>query len=964
VPRGRLLYEPPFKGESPPRSSATTKLEKLAIITVPGNHENQQLFRTDAATGIKLHKGMYVKKLKDLIGRVKQLSASGGHWEESYNAAEELWEYPSYEEEIKDNHTRDKYIIALFIVADLFPPEDALAVLKRVYTLDSGHAEVAVKGSAKELAAYRLGALYEKLGSYHSAVLWYRRCLDLAQTTGVRGNTLLNLGALGRTFEFLALYEAAGQYYDQVLQMLSNVPPGEQDAVFLIPAAMYHILHGDQARGEAVLRLWMGTNLKEPRVYQVRREPLEPWAYEALHYFGMHYIATGRPQEAIQLAERMKLYKPNFVDDKIDLRHALIAKAFLQLGHLDRALEELAKVHDVDMPQFSTEKFGEVHILELWIDIARVHAAKHNYEKAIAAYVVLAYSFGALTADPSKAPSIRLRFYWLQQMAFVVHEMVSVWLTITDVPVRQRCEATVGNALLQLKGNLFVALAFHRGPFGSVKFELFTAARKYAAAARKAVSRPDDPEALLDLEEALRERENVEASLMTAEINPSPAFSAIFSRDFRTSYILAEETLVLDYSLVNYQPPRNGLAGSSQGLRYIGVRLTAGSLQVIDLGDAEQIEMLCGPLIQALSTPPMADEDGKGGPENRRQLRPADWNQRRKEAIDHDDFAKRVYQRVVAPFEPLPRSLSFSADGMLAALPFHALTREDRYLVEDRDVVYCYSLLERETQYYRQLSSTTAVRPPITRSALLLGDPIYTANNLVPLPGTKIEIEEVAKLLRTRELKDDNSLFFDKVLVKTGAHATVSQLHTVYQPLILHIAAHGAVDQRQTQLYTSRPLTFGGYYRRSQQTRGSAFNELDNALLHSIVMLAEDSAAIGDPANGTLLTALELASLNLFHGVVVISACETGAGMAENGAGVLGFQYAVVASGAQAGLLSLWKILDQETSNFMIDFYRYQLDRHSAKAAYLSAVRKHCRRGGHRVHPYYWAAFMFLDHKY
>jgi CHAT domain-containing protein len=189
------------------------------------------------------------------------------------------------------------------------------------------------------------------------------------------------------------------------------------------------------------------------------------------------------------------------------------------------------------------------------------------------------------------------------------------------------------------------------------------------------------------------------------------------------------------------------------------------------------------------------------------------------------------------------------------------------------------------------------------------------------------------------------------------------QLLQVYQPVILHIAAHGTFDDDQTSLHTSRPITFGGHYRRSQRIHAPSINELDLALLHSMVMLADDSAATGDPANGAVLTALELGSLNLFFSMVVLSACETGVGVAQSGAGVLGFQYGVLAAGARAALLSLWKVLDLETSRFMIDFYQYQSDR-SAKAAYLAAVRKHCRRDGVVVHPYYWAAFVFFDQEH
>jgi tetratricopeptide (TPR) repeat protein len=628
-------------------------------------------------------------QLQEPIRRLNQLDVSGQDKRERYKAADALWQYSPYEKELTDDRVRNDYVLALFSIANAFSSEQAIAPLERAYSIDRGHFDYGVKGSAKEYAAYSIGRIYERLGSYHSAARWFRRSLELAQSVGIRENTLVNLGALGRTLEFLALHEQSGRYYDQVLSMLASSPPEADDHRFLIPAAMHHVLHGDQARGEALLREWIAAHLGQPSSRRLDSKSLEPWAYEALHYLGMHYVATGRPRDAINLAQTLEIHRPSAVDARNTRHHELVARAFLQLGQLDRALEELAHVHAVHSPGFDTARGGGVESLELWveslelwIDVARIHAAKHNHDEAIAAYVVLAYSLGALVADHGAAPTVRLRFYWLQQMAVVVHEMVWAWITIGDTQTRSRHETTVGNALLQLKGNLFIAVGFNRGSFGSLKYELFTAARAYAVAARKAMSKPDDQNALLELEEALRKRENVEGSLLTAEVNPSPAMAAIFSRDFRWSSVLTTEMFLLDYSLVRYQPPRNGMAGPVQGLRYISVGLTAGRVRVIDLGEAEQIEKLCRPLIRALSTQPTDNDGSSSGPHNRRQLRLGDRDQRQTKFIDHRDLAKRVYERIVAPFEPLPRSLLFSADGMLAALPFHALIRDDdRYLV-------------------------------------------------------------------------------------------------------------------------------------------------------------------------------------------------------------------------------------------------------------------------------------------
>jgi hypothetical protein len=50
----------------------------------------------------------------------------------------------------------------------------------------------------------------------------------------------------------------------------------------------------------------------------------------------------------------------------------------------------------------------------------------------------------------------------------------------------------------------------------------------------------------------------------------------------------------------------------------------------------------------------------------------------------------------------------------------------------------------------------------------------------------------------------------------------------------------------------------------------------------------------------------------------------------------------------------------------MTDFYRALLrfKEERIAASYLSTLRHYCRRDGERVHPYYWAPFIFIDGEY
>ena len=845
--------------------------------------------------------------------------------------------------------------------------------LKCAYFRDDGHINP-VTMAAKEAAAYELGTIYENWRCPNNAVWWFRRSLSLARATGVKESIISNLYRLAWNLETLTHNEEASQCYNEMLSLLENISPSiatrkQQYIGEYTDIAIHKIRHGDQACGEAIMRELFLESIGRPVPTIFKTEKLPLWFSVALEALGLHYIATDRPHEAVKLAKVVQKNvhrfenpddEPNATQVVRNAMQGLIAKAFVHKGQLDKALKELSKVHNVETTEFIPNE-GRVYVedLELWIDIARIHVANHDYERAITAYEILAYNLGALISYPPMALTTRKRMYWLYQMAFVVHEMVSVWLTIPGLRIRRLVEAKVANALLQLKGNLFLAIQLNkqiRYPSPYPPEELFEVNRKYAAAGRKLINTPNNEEALLEFEDALIMREDI-------ELVDQSQRSMMLKFDFRESFSLEEDMLLLDYSLIDYRPPCKGLAGPSQGFHYIGIRLSKGRVRLIDLGQAKQIETFCRSLIQAMSTQPVTAKDMNDSHQSQRQLLPENWDQP-KDKVNLDDLNKKVYNHIVAPFEPLSRSLLISPDGILASLPFHALIHDNRYLIEDKDIAFCHSLIQKESMTDRVSRGSNYYIPPINISALLLGDPDYTTSSLPSLLGTKLEVARVAELLRNKKNKDGKKIF-DEVLVYTGADATVSKLLELERPFILHIAAHGIFDENQAGQFVAQQVIFGGYYQRWERLGAWPFTKLDNVLLNSKLILAKDPEVVRSTDRGDVLTALEISSVNLLDcEVIVLSACETGMGVSEYGTGMLGFQYALKASLANSGLLSLWKVLDRETSIFMIDFYQSFLDQGSPKEGYFSAVRKNCRRNGQRIHPYYWAAFIFLDQGY
>lgn len=126
--------------------------------------------------------------------------------------------------------------------------------------------------------------------------------------------------------------------------------------------------------------------------------------------------------------------------------------------------------------------------------------------------------------------------------------------------------------------------------------------------------------------------------------------------------------------------------------------------------------------------------------------------------------------------------------------------------------------------------------------------------------------------------------------------------------------------------------------------------------LYSSLVFAPD----GDVASVGHLKAWELYNLPIQADLVVLSACETGAGQSLRGEGVQslirGFGYA----GCPSMVMSLWTVNDQAASVTMVDFYRELKNLPVASALHQSKLNYLKKASRIKAHPYYWATFVAL----
>jgi len=212
-------------------------------------------------------------------------------------------------------------------------------------------------------------------------------------------------------------------------------------------------------------------------------------------------------------------------------------------------------------------------------------------------------------------------------------------------------------------------------------------------------------------------------------------------------------------------------------------------------------------------------------------------------------------------------------------------------------------------------------------------------NGLSPLPGTEIEVTEIAKLLQQSQWRQRTLL---------GAEAKELALKDMLKPKVLHIATHGFFqeDISGDLTYANNPLF------RSGILLSGAANTLavakEGSLRGNVELGKEDG----------ILTAFEAMNLNIDNtDLVVLSACETGLGDIKNGEGVYGLQRAFKVAGVRSILMSLWKVNDQTTQELMVIFYKNWLGGLSKRAAFNKAQQQLKVK---YPHPYYWGAFVLI----
>jgi CHAT domain-containing protein len=195
--------------------------------------------------------------------------------------------------------------------------------------------------------------------------------------------------------------------------------------------------------------------------------------------------------------------------------------------------------------------------------------------------------------------------------------------------------------------------------------------------------------------------------------------------------------------------------------------------------------------------------------------------------------------------------------------------------------------------------------------------------------------------------------------ILSGDQATEENLISLLNqstPNILHVATHGfsfesphdepldlTLQERFNYRYSADPMERSGII-----LAGGNWKWIGNDTLH--IMQKRDG----------ILNAKETSTLNLKGcQLAVLSACQTALGDVDDTEGTFGIVRGFKLAGVDQLIVSLWKVPDEQTSEFMQEFYKVLVQNKDIPSSFR--IAQNTMREKYPTNPRLWAAFVLVQ---
>ena len=320
------------------------------------------------------------------------------------------------------------------------------------------------------------------------------------------------------------------------------------------------------------------------------------------------------------------------------------------------------------------------------------------------------------------------------------------------------------------------------------------------------------------------------------------------------------------------------------------------------------------------------------------------------------DLQRELYRLLIQPVEgSLPSDpdevVAIVPHGPLWYLPFASLRKDDGAFLIDEHLLtmaaseesWLFTARRARTADNHDLHAWVVGNPRMPKGLSACGDEMKFDS----LPGAEKEAERIAEILGA----DRTDLYVGKRADRLRLEAW----HGAFS--VIHLATHGVVcesDPLASFLVLSdlgpkdvrfdsstAVLSFPSDPRRPIQVRGAELKDVEASRFD---------------LSGVLTAGRVIDGFHLKADLVSLSACQTGLGLLSS-EGIIGFSRAFLAAGARSLLMSLWRIDDEASRDWMVAFYEAYVS-HGNKAKALRYAMERTRE--RYPDPRYWAGFSLL----
>ena len=314
------------------------------------------------------------------------------------------------------------------------------------------------------------------------------------------------------------------------------------------------------------------------------------------------------------------------------------------------------------------------------------------------------------------------------------------------------------------------------------------------------------------------------------------------------------------------------------------------------------------------------------------------------------------------------RQVVVSPDGALALLPFETLPLGERSLIDVADVSYTQSLSMLGLLQQRDYRSATGrktlfamggaeYQPAVPAAAAATttttaGSTATAATAAARKPAARRGTDLARLTGRGGERAVEQA--FDLLDVNwanlPGSEQEVARVAALFAPgeVDVHMR-RDATEAGLQALNRNHDLTRYRYLLFSAH----GYLSTEEPALSALVLGQIDKA----PGTDGYVTAGEWPGYDLQSDLIVLSACDTGVGSVVQGEGVMGLPYALYVAGNRNTLLSLWPVVDQSTTQFMVAFFT-RLKNGMPQVKALAETKREFARDARYGLPLYWAPFV------